>query len=210
MGSIPILASESNLLSQCSCSVYFKKWEFILITFTCEVSSQPITPGVLLRSTIFISSVSPEVDLSAPSWVASHGSYFCRRTEDRGARSDNGGVITEESPDHPPVKSSDTLPAPLLCIAHWLDDAAHALIWCFLTWEQSFPAEWRKHMKLTGVTPQFILCFVSMNASFSYKYVIYLNNKVVKNYFIHLLETFSWSLFSFYIFIYCHFHSVSH
>jgi len=34
------------------------------------------------------SSVSPEVDLSAPSWVASHGSYFCRRTEDRGARSE--------------------------------------------------------------------------------------------------------------------------
>ena len=45
MGSIPILASESNVLSQCSCSVYFKKLEFILITFTCEVSSQPITPG---------------------------------------------------------------------------------------------------------------------------------------------------------------------
>ena len=36
-------------------------------------------------------------------------------------------------------------------------------------------------MKLTRVTPQFILCFVSINVSFSYKYVIYLNNKVVKN-----------------------------
>ena len=71
---------------------------------------------------------------------------------------------------------------------HWSDASWH---------ESSFPAEWRKHRKLTGLTPQFILCFVSINASFSYKYVIYLNNKVVKNYFIHLLETFSWSLFSF-------------
>ena len=131
--------------------------------------------GVLLRSTIVISSVSPEVDLSAPSWVASHGSYFCWRTEDRGARSDNGGAIIEEPPDHPSVKSSDTRPAPLLCIAHWLDDSAHALICCFLTWEQSF---------------------VSINVSFSYKYVIYLNNKVVKNHFIYLLETFSFIVIS--------------
>ena len=36
--------------------------------------------------------------------------YFCRRSEQRGARSDNGGAITEEPPDHPPIKSSDTLP----------------------------------------------------------------------------------------------------
>ena len=40
------------------------------------------------------------------------------RIEDRGARSDNGGAITEEPPDHPLLKSSDTRPAPLLCIAH--------------------------------------------------------------------------------------------
>ena len=45
MGSIPILASEDNLLSQCSFSAYFKKGEFIPNTFTCEVSSQSITPG---------------------------------------------------------------------------------------------------------------------------------------------------------------------
>ena len=141
------------------------------------------TPWVLLRSTIFISSVLGLTGswfvcaiLSSVPWLLFLPEDRGPRIEERGARSDNGGAITEEPPDHPPAKSSDTRPAPLLCIARWLDDAVHALIWCFLTWEQSFPAEWRKHMKLTRVTPQFILCFVSINVSFSYKYVIYLNN----------------------------------
>ena len=172
------------------------------------------TYGLRLRSTIFISSVvgpryHPEVDLSAPSWVASHGSYFCRRTEDRGARSDNGGAITEEPPDHPPVKSSDTCPAPLLCIAHWLDDAAHALIWCFLTWEQ-FPSGVKKTHETHGTHSSVYTVFCFNECIIQLQICDISEQQSGQKSFYSFIGNIFMIAFSFYIFIYCHFHSVSH
>ena len=99
--------------------------------------------------------------------------------------------------------------AALLCIAHWLDDAAHALIWCFLTWEQ-FPSGVEKTHETHGTHSsvhtvfcfneciiQLQICDISEQLSGQRSFYSFIGN-------IFMIA------FSFYIFIYCHFHSVSH
>ena len=70
------------------------------------------------------SSLEPEVVLGPPSCLPSQVAYSALRSEDRGARRNLWGAVSEDTRDQPSRKSFTGRHAPLLDISYWLDAAA--------------------------------------------------------------------------------------